>query len=291
MIYVSLFVIGTAVGSFLNVMSLRFNPKEDRLWKNVYGRSHCPHCGKTLSWYELVPFFSFLAQLGKCRSCGVRLTLQYPIVEFLGGLIFFTVPYALLPYNIVILGIPYVLIILWILVLLSLLLMSVIDFHHHIIPDSINLFILALGVILIAYRYFGFEHNSLGGYSYLKSYAMLFPLSDSFPWAYLLGFGFGGLLLGALYYFSGGRGMGFGDVKLAAVLGLFIGWPDIMLALGLAFVLGGFLSVGLLALHSRTMKDHLPFGPFIALGFTIIFFFGEKLMGLYFNFFNLLLPF
>ena len=184
-VYIALFVLGTAVGSFLNVMSLRFNPEEDKLWKNVYGRSRCSHCGKTLSWYELVPLFSFLIQFGKCRSCGAKLTWQYPIVELLSGLIFSAVTYVLMPHSII-LGIPYVLIILWILVLLSLLLMSIIDFYHHIIPDGINLFILTLGIILIAYRYFGFEEGGLGGYSYLKSYAMLFPLSESFPWAYLL---------------------------------------------------------------------------------------------------------
>ena len=80
--------------------------------------------------------------------------------------------------------------------------------------------------------------------------------------------------------------MGFGDVKLAAALGLFIGWPDIMLALGLAFVIGGLLSTTLIVIKLRTMKDYLPFGPFIALGFTLIFFFGEKLMSLYFAFFT-----
>ena len=84
--------------------------------------------------------------------------------------------------------------------------------------------------------------------------------------------------------------MGFGDVKLAAALGLFVGWPDMLLSLILAFITGSALSVVLISIKRKTMKDYLPFGPFIALGVTIVFFFGEELLKLYFNFFNSIFP-
>jgi len=291
LIYFILFMAGTAVGSFLNVVSLRFNPEEGGLFKRIYGRSHCPHCGRVLKWYELIPLFSFLIQLGKCRSCGYKLTLQYPIVELLGGLIFVSVVYNLLPVH-PLSPIPYVEMTLWISVFLALLLMSVIDFHHRIIPDSINVFIAVLGIILLGYKYFsGSIARDIGGGSFIKSYALMFPFGGSFPVNILIGVIFGVAFLGTLFVISRGRGMGFGDVKLAAALGLFIGWPDIALALALAFITGAAVSLILIFLKRKTIKDYVPFGPFIALGVILVFFYGYQILYLYFHFFNLILPF
>ncbi len=91
LIYLFLFIAGTVFGSFLNVLILRYDSVHDTILKNAKGRSRCPHCSKVLNWYELTPIFSFLIQRGKCRSCGVKLTLQYPLVELLGGLVFILV--------------------------------------------------------------------------------------------------------------------------------------------------------------------------------------------------------
>lgn len=292
LIYAILFMAGTAVGSFFNVLTLRFNPeeKESRLLKNIYGRSHCPHCGRELRWYELIPIFSFLLQRGKCRSCGAGLTLQYPIVEFLGGLIFILVPYSLLPIH-PLLPIPYFLISVWILVLLALLMMSVIDFRHHIIPDSINVFIGIVGVALICYKYFFLSlEKELGGGSFLGSYALMFPFSGDFLLASFIGLIFGLGFLGALFVITRGRGMGLGDVKLSAALGLLMGWPDIVLALILAFITGAVLSLALIFTKRKSMKDYVPFGPFIALGVVLVFFFGQEILNLYFRFFDSFLP-
>ena len=291
--YVILFMVGVAVGSFLNVLTLRFSPEEGEgnLFKHVYGRSHCPHCGKELQWYELVPLFSFLLQRGHCRSCGAGLTLQYPIVELLGGLIFVLVPYNLLPGH-PLLPVPYFLITTWILVLLALLTMSVIDFHHRIIPDSINIFIGFSGVALICYKYFfGSIGEKLGSGSFLGSYTLMFPLGSSFPLNSVIGLIFGLGFLGALFVISGGRGMGLGDVKLAAALGLLMGWPDIALALILAFITGAVLSLTLIFTKRKSIKDYVPFGPFIALGVVLVFFFGYEILNLYFRFFDSILPF
>ncbi|MDO8429924.1 MAG: prepilin peptidase [bacterium] len=84
-----LFIFGLTFGSFLNVVSFRYSPEKSLFsFRNLLGRSHCPQCGKTLNWYELVPVFSFLIQKGKCRSCGEKISWQYPLVELASGFIF-----------------------------------------------------------------------------------------------------------------------------------------------------------------------------------------------------------
>src|SRR3989338_4514124 len=145
--YFVLFLFGLAAGSFLNVVSLRFQPGQRLLdLRIINGRSACPHCQKTLRWYELIPLLSFIVQLGRCRSCGQRLSLQYPLVELLSGLIFVFVPYSLFS----ILNPQFsILIAVWLLIFILFLLLSIIDFRHYIIPDSINLLLAVLGVFLI----------------------------------------------------------------------------------------------------------------------------------------------
>src|ERR1700722_12920571 len=93
---VVLFVFGIAIGSFLNVVTLRYDGEHFLFnTKMIGGRSHCVHCGATLRWFELMPLLSFLIQGGRCRRCKVRLNIQYPIVELISGFIFMFVPLAL----------------------------------------------------------------------------------------------------------------------------------------------------------------------------------------------------
>ncbi|MDW8280037.1 MAG: prepilin peptidase, partial [bacterium] len=87
-----LFGFGVAIGSFINVIFFRYNPENFILSKKILGRSKCQNCKKILSWYELIPILSFIFQLGRCRSCKQKLSLQYPIIEFLCGLIFIGIP-------------------------------------------------------------------------------------------------------------------------------------------------------------------------------------------------------
>src|SRR5882724_3945692 len=171
-----LFILGTLIGSFLNVLSLRYDPDKFLIHKNVIGgRSHCPHCKRTLRWYELVPLFSFVFQGGRCRTCHARLTLQYPIVELLAGLLVAFVPgqIAMTFNHFLVLGQDELLAlqIVWILAFLSLLLMSAIDFRLRLIPDELNIFIGILGVIatLVSMHAFGQVDGSFVGH-----YAALF---------------------------------------------------------------------------------------------------------------------
>lgn len=289
LIYFFLFVAGTALGSFLNVLILRYDPVSDTILRNATGRSRCPHCHKILNWYELIPIFSFIMQKGKCRSCGVKLTIQYPLVEFFGGLVLilvFSRFYSIYDTSLL----PYLMMLIWSGVIFSLLVMSVIDFREKLIPDGINIFIFFSGFLVIVSEYFyrGSISLEIGQRSLLGNYALIFPGGTNFPWNHLFGALFGIILFGGLFLLSRGRGMGLGDVKLAGALGFFMGWPDAALALISSFIIGALFSLVLIGLKRKTMKDFIPFGPFMALGVILIYLFGNELMRGYFDFFGLL---
>ncbi len=301
---VILFVLGTAIGSFLNVVILRYNPESNptqKLFTGINGRSHCMTCGKILHWYELIPLLSFIIQLGRCRSCKTRLSLQYPIVEFLAGLIFVLVPYVLLPIGGM--AASYASITIWIFVLLTLLLISVIDFHLYIIPDGLNLTLFALAIANFINLHFkgsfgvpenNLYHSIIGTHAAVSGTLLgtkatfLFFISQNIWLNFLLGGIFGAVFFGAIYFLSGGRAMGFGDVKMALAAGLLLGLPDMILATMLAFITGAISGLFLMIRSKKGMKDHLPFGPFIALGITLVFFFGYDIVDGYFRFFSFL---
>ncbi|MFH1188799.1 MAG: prepilin peptidase [bacterium] len=285
-----LFLFGIAIGSFLNVVSLRYVEGE-MLFKRTGGRSHCMHCGTTLRWYELIPLISFLLQRGKCRSCREKLTWQYPVVELLSGLIFVLVPYFLMA-RFSLVHSTYILAILWVLALMTLLTMSLIDLRLQIIPDGLTLFLCGVGVCSVLYYHFctqfgePFGRSAVVGTS-LGSYASVFSLSSNPFFTTLYGVLFGLLFLGGLYVMTRGRGIGFGDVKLAGALGLLMGWPDIACVLMLAFIFGAGVSIPLMLFRKKGIKDAVPFGPFIALAVVVVFFFGYHIINAYFTLFKL----
>ena len=256
-----LFVFGIAIGSFLNVVILRYDG-EHFLFdaKAIGGRSHCMHCKATLRWFELVPVASFIIQGGRCRRCKARLAAQYPIVELLSGLIFVCVPLALAagaaPDASFALGAT-----LWVAAFEALLVMSVIDIRLGIIPDEINIFLLVLGILL--------------------------ALVPGWQGSAVLGRVIGALAAGAFFALliavTRGKGMGMGDLKLAIPLGLIFGWPDIVFVLAFSFVIGAVLGVIAVARGKNTMKGTLPFGPFLALGATTMFFWGAPMLNWYFS--------
>lgn len=286
--YILLFIFGVAIGSFINVVALRYEEGKG-VFANIYGRSHCPHCGKTLRWYELIPLVSFSIQGGRCRSCHNSISWQYPIVELIAGLILVFVPYRLINFygN---LYSPYLSIFIWVIAFLTLLLISAIDFRKKIIPDSLSMFIALLGVAMffihVAMGDFGLSNGLIGG-TFLGSYALILFWGNSLLVNTLLGLAFGAVFMGLIYVFSRGRGIGFGDVKLAAATGLLMGWPDIALALILAFIIGGIIGGLLMLLRRKSGRDAVPFGPFIAAGITLVFFLGYDILNAYFYLFKL----
>lgn len=240
-------VLGAILASFLEVVADRL-PRGER----PLGRSRCDRCGRTLSWFELIPVFSWLLLRGRCRTCDARIPTRHLIGEVsLGAVFAFAAATAPFPVDPWVLGIR--------LTVLSILAIVVLaDLRYFIIPDtaSLGLFVLASFLVLAAVRF-------------------------SVPWASatpslekaLLGALFGATLLGIFAFVSRGTWMGWGDVKLAAALGVFLGFPEILLLLSFAFMAGAAVGLLLVGTRRRGMQDLLPFGPFIVLG-TLPFLFG-----------------
>jgi prepilin signal peptidase PulO-like enzyme (type II secretory pathway) len=261
--FLILFVFGVAIGSFLNVVTLRYDGEHFLLnVKAIGGRSHCMHCKKTLRWFELIPIASFLIQGGRCRECKARLALQYPIVELLSGLIFVFVPLAVFAgasmtasaASSIALGAT-----LWVAVFEALLAMSVIDIRMGIIPDEINIFLAVVGVLLTIVP--GWQGSAVFGA--------------------LIGAAVAGIFFALLIAITRGKGMGMGDLKLAIPLGLMFGWPGIVFMLAFSFIIGAVVGVFAIARGKSSMKSSLPFGPFLALGAAVMFFWGVPIIGWY----------
>jgi len=286
--WVALFALGVAIGSFLNVFTLRYKP-EGRFFslKRTVGRSACMHCHTQLRWFELIPVVSFIIQRGKCNTCRARLSLQYPIIEIVSGLLFVFVPLVIRNsfdiWSVTIIT-PWFLgvSLFWIVVMLSLLLVVIIDLRHYIIPNSLNFFLGLLGIVWIVLGYGAHIFDNVGKGSFLGSYSLMFGQVSSPLLSHLIGAGVGFLFFFLLVLISKGRGMGVGDVKLMLSLGLLFGWPDIALIGALSFIIGALVSVLLITANKKKMKDKIPFGPFIAISATLVFVWGAGLLHTYF---------
>ncbi len=296
MFFFLLFLFGLIIGSFLNVLVFRYDIEGALFdFKKLSGRSRCAHCKQQLKWYELIPLLSFLIQKGKCRVCRASLSLQYPLVEFASGLLCMFVPLFLTSFygiRIDLFGVGevafwyYLLTFLWTLVFLVLLTIVVIDIRHYIIPDELNIALLVLGCGITALT---LSHLSLlpsFRFSFLAHYALLFPLSGSVIVSHLIALGMGVLVFGGLSVLSGGRAMGFGDVKLASATAFLFGWPDMTLIIILSFIIGGLTGIYALVRYGKTMKDKLPFAPFFVCAIFLVFFFAPQIIGGYFALFG-----
>jgi leader peptidase (prepilin peptidase)/N-methyltransferase len=230
------FFYGISIGSFLNVLIDRL-PNDESV---VRGRSHCDHCKRTLEWYELIPLISYIIQGGKSRCCGRKLSIQYPLIELFTGIGFVIIYQALLTSftaN-------------WFLILITnltifacLLVIFVADLKTYIIPDSM------LVIAIIAAT-----AGLLLGQNTLSILPNIYAAVGA------------GLFFLALYLGTRGRGMGFGDVKLAILLGLITGYPGIVINLYIAFLTGAFIGVILILYRQKSFKSQLPFGPFLIAG-------------------------
>ena len=244
-------MLGLGVGSFLNVIALRYKEGGRLFTKDVLvGRSRCPYCRKNLRWYELLPLVSFIIQLGRCRHCHGQISWQYPIVEILSGLTFVILPSVMEPGP------------LGILAVLTLILITFIDLRLSIIPDQLNLFLALLGVgMIVAFP------------SHVEIVSRVIGA--------VFGLGFFGLII----LLTRGRGMGLGDLKLAGALGLLFGWPKIAVLVAIAFAVGGILAAVILLLKRKSLKDAIPFGPFLALASILVIFFGDVIINRYYPYF------
>lgn len=258
------FLLGISVGSFLNVVILRYGEK------SIGGRSHCPSCGKLLSWRELIPIFSFIFQKGRCASCGASISWQYPLVELGTGLLFLSLFVKFVPE----VSTTHVLQSTFYALIFSLLVVIfVYDFYHKIIPDLFVYTFSALAFLSIL----NFEFGAWNLFGILD---LGFRISAS-----LLQL-FAGLLIASpfalLWLLSRGRWMGLGDAKLALGIGWLLGLSKGVTAVMLSFWIGAVVSIAILLLQRiqlsderkpLTMKSEIPFAPFLIAGLLIVFFF------------------
>lgn len=291
------FVFGTVIGSFLNVLIFRYDPNRSLVnIKTISGRSHCPKCRKVLSVFELIPVVSFLFLRGKCRACRERISFQYPLIEALSGAVFVFVPLFLnafyaqsnsLFFSFNLAPWYYFLVFFWVLVFLSFIVLAAIDLRFFIIPDEINVFIAILGAFiawLTAQNAIFLPPYSL---SFVRHYALVFSPTQDIFLSHALGAGVATIFFLGLVLITRGKGMGMGDVKFMAAAGILFGWPDIGLGILFAFILGGIWSAGLFFRRKKGMKDKIPFGPFLVLGLSLVFFFGFSAVTNYFGLFNI----
>ncbi len=262
-----LFSIGLFVGSFLNVIIDRL-PRKETIFK---GRSHCESCKKELAWYDLIPLLSFLMLKGKCRYCRAKLSFFYPTIEFSTGILFALI-YAFVNFQFSIFNFQSI--------------------NQFLIPNSsiIN----QQSLISLAYYLFIVSSFIVVFFSDLK-YGII-PDKVVFP-AIILSLSYSLIInpqsliinlisgLGAFVFFlilfliTRGKGMGFGDVKLAFLLGLILGFPKIILALYLAFLTGAILGIILILWKKKkSIKETIPFGPFLIIGSLAALFWGELII-------------
>ena len=243
-------VVGLAVGSFLNVCIHRLPRRESLAWPS----SHCPKCGASLKPYENIPVLSYLVLRGRCRSCGVPISLQYPIVECV-TVVLFLAAFMLFPPVVAVQRLIFA---------CAMLVLFVIDLEHRILPNVITL----PGIVV------GFLCSLFGPPGWIDS---------------LIGIVAGGgfLWLTAIVYerVRHEEGLGFGDVKMLAMIGAFLGWKLMLVTLVLSSFLGSIVGLGLIAAKKGDMKYALPYGTFLAVAAVFSSVAGDRIVNWYMSFY------
>jgi leader peptidase (prepilin peptidase)/N-methyltransferase len=249
LVNIFIFALGAVIGSFLNVCIYRL-PLNRSI---IFPASHCPHCQKPIAWYDNIPILSYLLLLGKCRSCKQPISLRYPLVEILNGILYLMIIYCL-GFRISDFGFYFVAYF-----VSALLVIAFSDLETGLIPDQP----IFLGIIL------GLIYGAIGG-------KWLDPLLGA-----ALGFALLFLVqkFGAFLYKK--EVLGDGDVKLAAFLGSYLYPSSLWLGLFLGYFLGAVAAGLLLIFKIKKMGDYISFGPALAAGGLLTLFFGPQLVNLY----------
>ena len=247
-----IFLFGASLGSFANVCIYRL-PKDKQI---ISGRSFCPGCKKKINWYDNLPLISYILLNAKCRNCDKSISVRYLIVELITGISFLLIFLSFKNlYTIVFLST----------LMLILIMIFFIDLENFIIPDSLNFSIMGLAFIK----------------NFLPSFntSLVHDINQS-----LIGgiIGYFSIWLIIFLYRTLKKidGMGLGDAKLMAGIGLLFGWQSIPLVLFLSSILGLFFVAPSLLKKQKTMKSEIPFGPFIIIAMLIYFVFGDFFYGL-----------
>lgn len=243
-----IFVFGLVIGSFLNVCIYRI-PRGESI---SFPPSHCTNCGARIRSYDLFPIISYILLKGRCRSCGERISIRYPLMELYVGILFlalyllYGVSFNLLRFIVLI---PFLMVI------------GVIDLKTTDVYFKMTFSGSIAGIILlIMSNYFGFGF-----------------------WEYIYGALLGGGVISLIIILT--KGMGWGDAEICFLCGLFLGMRMTLLMLFISFVLGGITGAALILLKKKSRKDYIPFGPFIVLAALICIFAGKYILNWYFSLF------
>lgn len=266
LVFISIFVVGLIIGSFLNCLIWRSYRNESAL----SGRSYCPECRHRLAWFDLVPVFSFLFLAAKCRYCKKPISFQYPAVELVTGFLFVAAAWKFAPgifYGYLPIITVFELFAYW-LILSAMIAVFTADLRWYFIPDGAIAAGLFGAVILRGAQFF---ENSLIFRQFDWGTAANPILASLFAAAFFL----------AVFLASRGKWIGFGDVKYALFMGLALGFPDVLVALFLANFFGAIIGLGLIAARRKKMSSEIPFGPFLVTGTLIALFFSSPIFGWY----------
>ncbi|PIW08178.1 hypothetical protein COW38_01220 [Candidatus Collierbacteria bacterium CG17_big_fil_post_rev_8_21_14_2_50_45_7] len=257
MYFILTFFLGASVGSFVNVLIDRTMRNED--W--VRGRSHCDHCKKTLAWYDMVPIVSYFIYLGKSRCCGRPLSFRYPIVEIIVGLLFtWWLGVGFVFFQLVKAPLIVIQPLFWLLIGIILTILAMADLFYGVVIMPIVW--VGMGLTMI-YRLVLLYYGVFQGIDLVNS-LILATVFFGFFWS--------------LWKVTKGRGMAEGDMYVAGLMGLLLGWPSGVVAMMGSFVLGAIVGVFLIVTRLRTRKQTVPFVPFMVASILIALLWGEQII-------------
>ncbi len=263
------FIFGLFWGSFLNNIALRLEKNEDFL----FSRSKCPFCGKILRWYELIPILSFFLQKGRCRQCQNKISIRYLLVEICTGLWVFLLAFAL---KTTLTPISLFEFIFYLIFFSILFVLALYDWRTFLVDDRLIIFGLIIGFL----------------FNLVKNFLKIFPRDFSYLLNYFFNLGkfewlitpfFISSIFLLIFLITKGRGLGFGDVQVAFLVGFFLRPGDSLLTIFLSSFFGSIYGL-LLFLKNKNLKQPIPFVPFIFLGALTTIVFGEIISKFYFQF-------
>ena len=245
-------LLGLIVGSFLNVCIYRLPRRQSINWPG----SHCTSCDRPLAWYENIPVISWITLRGRCRTCGARIAVMYPLVELITATLFVAgyLIYGWTPLLAVRLAFACAMVVLF-----------AVDLRHHILPNVITVPGIVVGFILSLMLPPGWKSSLIG---LIAGGGVLFAIAEAY------------------YRLRDVEGLGMGDVKMLSMIGAFLGWQLMLVTLVLASFAGSLIGIGVIAMGRGGMKAALPFGTFLAVGALTAAVVGDDLVAWYTGFYR-----